>query len=141
MTRMTHTTHTTHTTREARRTGLTNVELIIAIVLIGVVMAIAIPAIARSTARGNVAPVKADLANLVKAQEGYFYQHSSYAADPAALGVTLSPGVTATIVEATPTGWSATAAHPTPVPVTCALFYGSAKPVAPATEAGQVACR
>ena len=52
-----------------------------------------------------------------------------------------SPGVSLTLVEATATGWSATAVHPAAVPVTCAVYYGGAAAVAPATSEGVVACQ
>jgi type IV pilus assembly protein PilA len=124
-----------------RRQGFTLIELLIVVVIIGVLAAIAIPRFANTTAKADIAAVKSDLHNLATAQESYFYEHATYAASMGLLSITTSPGVTLTIVEATPAGWSATAVHPAAVPVTCSLFYGSATPVAPATVPGQIVCR
>jgi hypothetical protein len=44
------------------------------------------------------------------------------------------------VVNATSSGWAATAYHPNSWPHTCALFYGTVAPVAPATNEGEIAC-
>ena len=123
------------------RRGFTLIELLIAIVIVGILAAIAIPRFADTKGKANVAAVKSDLANLAREQEAYFSEHSAYAPNLALLRTTPSPGVTLTLVEASGTGWSATAVHPAAVPVTCAVYYGTAAPVAPATTEGSVACQ
>ena len=124
-----------------RRKGFTLVELLVVIVIIGILASIAIPRFANTTAKANIAAVKSDLRHLATGQESYFYEHATYAPSMALLNVVTSPGVTLTIVEASPAGWTATAVHPSAVPVTCSIFYGGSTPVAPATVAGQIACR
>jgi hypothetical protein len=64
-----------------------------------------------------------------------------YSSDATALTMTTSPGVSVTIVSADSTGWAATAVHATTNPVKCAVFYGKATPVAPASQEGQIACQ
>jgi prepilin-type N-terminal cleavage/methylation domain-containing protein len=121
--------------------GFTLVELLIAIVIVGILAAISIPLFANTTAKADIAAVKSDLRNLATAQESYYYQHATYAPSTALLGVTPSSGVTITIVQAAPSGWSATAVHPAAVPVTCAVFYGAAAAVPPAMAQGMIACK
>ena len=128
--------------RNLRRTdGFTLIELMIVVVIIGILAAIAIPRFADTKGKANMAAVKSDLRNLANAQESYFYQHSTYAPNLALLNLSQSPGVTLTLVEATATGWSASAVHPAAVPVTCAVYYGTAAPVPPATAEGTVGCQ
>lgn len=121
--------------------GFTLIELLICLVVVGLLAAFAIPRFANTTGKANVAAVKSDLHNLAQAQEGYFNEHQTYAPSAALLGVTPSRGVVLTIVAASGTGWSAQAVHPAAVPVTCAVFYGQAAALAPATVEGVIACR
>ena len=126
--------------RQPRR-GFTLIELLIVVVIIGILAALAIPKFASTKGKAHFAAMKSDLHNLATAQESYFYEKNAYAPSIALLNVAASQGVTLTIVEATTSGWSATAVHPATVPVSCALYYGTATPIAPATEPGKVACR
>jgi prepilin-type N-terminal cleavage/methylation domain-containing protein len=122
-----------------RRAGFTLVELLIVMVVLGVLAAIVIPKFTSSRERAFVSTLKADLRNLSSLQEIHHGEHVAYSADQAALRFTPSDGVTVTIGEANGLGWSATASH-TGSPTTCAVFYGQAAAVAPATVAGVVAC-
>jgi type IV pilus assembly protein PilA len=124
----------------SRRTGFTLIELLIVVVIIGILAAIAIPKFAATKGKANAAALRSDLRNLASAQEAYFYQHAAYSTDTAALNHRASAGVVLTITGATAGGWSATATHPNSYPLTCALFFGSIAPVAPATAEGVVAC-
>lgn len=121
--------------------GFTLIELLICVVIVGLLSAFAVPRFANTTGKANLSNVKSDLRNLVTAQESYFNEYRVYAADPALLDVRTSRGVVLTIATASGTGWSARAMHPSAVPVTCAIFYGSAPALAPATVEGVVACQ
>ena len=123
----------------AARRGLTTARTVVAVVVLGAALAVAIPWLASRTSKADVAAARADLQELVKAQESWFYERAAYAPDVAALKVAPSDGVTLTVVEATATGWSATAVRSGPRAV-CAVFFGAARPVPPATAAGQIAC-
>lgn len=123
------------------RLGFTLVELMVCVLIVGLLAAFAVPRFANTTGKANVAAVKSDLHHLAQAQEAYFHERQAYAPNAGLLGVAPSRGVVLTIVGATATGWSAQAVHPAAVPVTCAVFYGQAAALAPATREGVVACR
>ncbi|HVX40519.1 MAG TPA: prepilin-type N-terminal cleavage/methylation domain-containing protein [Gemmatimonadaceae bacterium] len=123
------------------RRGFTLIELLIVVVIIGILAAIAIPKFAATKGKAHFAAMKSDLHNLTTAEEAYFYDHAKYSAVLDSLSFQASHGNTVTVTEATATGWSATSQNPDSYPHFCALFVGSASAVAPATQAGVVACQ
>src|SRR6201990_2483261 len=126
--------------RSARR-GFTLIELLIVVVIIGILAAIAVPKFQATKGKAYFAGMRSDLHNLTTAEEAYFYDHSAYSTSLDSVAFKPSKGDSVTIHEATVSGWSATSQNPQSYPHYCALFLGSAAPVAPATDAGVVACQ
>ena len=124
--------------------GFTLVELLIVVVIIGLLSAIAIPKFANTKSKAVVSAMRSDLRNLASVQETYWTLNQTYYAgvipDLANFDFIPSQGVTITVVAADAAGWSATAAAPGLTPQTCAIFYGTTPPIAPATVDAAVAC-
>ena len=124
--------------------GFTLIELLIVVVIIGLLSAIAIPKFANTKSKAVVSAMRSDLRNLASVQETYWTLNQTYYAgvipDLANFDFTPSQGVTITVVAADAAGWSATAAAPGLTPQTCAIFYGTTPPIAPATVDAAVAC-
>jgi len=123
-----------------RSAGFTLIELLIVVVIIGILAAIAIPKFANTKGKAYAASLKADLHNLATAEEAYYYEKSEYTANLADLKYSQSAGVTVTIQEATPAGWSAVATHSAANPLKCAIYIGGVTAVAPASVEGVVGC-
>jgi type IV pilus assembly protein PilA len=128
------------------RKGFTLIELLIVVVIIGILAAIAIPKFANTKEKAYVASMKADLKNLVNAQESYFADKGIYATE-AELGanMTQSPGNDITIGAVSATGWNATVINPSVTTVgttTCGIYTGAASnaPNAAVKAEGAPAC-
>jgi prepilin-type N-terminal cleavage/methylation domain-containing protein len=120
--------------------GFTLIELLIVVVIIGLLAVIAIPKVANTKQKAYVAQMKSDLKNLATAEEAFFYDSTYYTTNLVALNnFRSSTGVTLSVTEATPGGWSAQAVH-AQTTRQCALYQGSASPVAPATIEGRITC-
>jgi prepilin-type N-terminal cleavage/methylation domain-containing protein len=122
--------------------GFTLIELLIVVVIIGILSAIAIPKFASTKEKSYLATMKSDLRNLVTAQEGYLADVLTYYGGPVpdpAFTYRPSTGGTVTIVLATTSGWQATATF-TGTSKTCAIFYGTVAPIAPAVVNGEPKC-
>jgi type IV pilus assembly protein PilA len=136
-------TNAAHNAATAHRAGFTLIELLIVVVIIGLLAAIAIPKFSNTKGKAVVSGMRSDLRNFASAQESYWVENRTYylGVVPAA-GLQFAPtsGIVITIMDATDVGWSATATAPGLSPQTCAIFYGTTPPIAPATVDGAVAC-
>lgn len=131
--------------RASARMGFTLIELLIVVVIIGLLAAIAIPKFAATKDKAHLAAMRGDLRNLTTAQESYWAEYQVYysgAVPSAQLLYNPSPGIVITINEGNASGWSAEATTPLISTSTtkCALYVGTASPVAPATKDGSIKC-
>jgi len=118
--------------------GFTLIELLIVVVIIGLLATIAIPKLSNTKQKAYVAQMKSDLKNLATAEEAFFYDSTYYTSSlPALNNFRSSTGVTLTVTEATPGGWSAQAVH-SQTTRQCVLYQGNAAPVPPATAEGRI---
>ncbi len=119
--------------------GFTIIELLIVVVIIGILAAIAIPKFANTKERAYLTSMKADLRNLVTAEESYLADFFTYTSNLGARYQS-SAGVTVALQSVTASGWAATATH-TGTGRACAIFYGTVgSPPAPATNEGEPTC-
>lgn len=131
------------TTRDQRnRRGFTLIELLIVVVIIGVLAGIAIPKFANTKQRAYVAAMTSDLKNLGTAQEAFYADSSFYfsgTVPTTGFGSAPSAGVAITLQNVSGGGWGALATH-SGTGRTCAIYFGTGGPVAPATREGLVMC-
>ena len=132
-------------TQQPRRTryrGFTLIELLIVLVIIGLLVAILAPSWTKTVGKANTSALRADLHNLVVAEEQYFYENQAYTDDIGALKFTATKNVTVTFTAVAPGGWAATATHAHANPIICGVFVGSvAKPLASTVADGQIGCQ
>ena len=125
------------------RKGFTLIELLIVVVIIGILAAIAIPKFANTKQKAYIASMKADLRNLVTAEEAFFADSVKYSATvgTAAGNVQWQPsqGNTLVTVDAAAPGWTAAISNANTA-VQC-YVYVQRVPAAPATTEGAPACK
>jgi len=123
------------------RNGFTLIELLIVVVIIGLLATIAIPKFSNTKEKAYVGAMKSDLRNLATAEEAFFYDSAKYTNNLVLMNnFNPSAGVTL-VVNATASGWSASATTAFAPARQCALFSGNAAPVAPATIEGRITCQ
>ena len=93
------------------RKGFTLIELLIVVVIIGILASIAIPKFANTKQQAYLATLKADLRNLVVAEEAYFTNNATYTTSMPTTLYQSSQGVTYGVSGVVATGWEGTATH------------------------------
>jgi type IV pilus assembly protein PilA len=130
------------------RRGFTLIELLIVVVIIGILAAIAIPKYDATKQQSYIASMKADLRNLVTAEEAYFDSNQSFD-DPSDLVANSSyhpsAGNTVTAGAVMATGWTAsmtsTYVPATATPHMCYVWLGNETPPFPGDSIeGSPAC-
>jgi len=109
-------------------------------VVVGIGAAILIPDFANTKDKAYVAGMKADLRNLVTAQEAYYADNVTYSHTISNLNYSVSAGNQIVITEASGTGWSATATS-TGTSKTCGIFVGAATPPVMGQSEGAPVCQ
>lgn len=129
----------TNSSNRAARAGFSVLELVVVIVIVVIIVAIVLPRFTAYRSGKSTAAMVTDLQNLANAEAAYWGSKNTYTADTTALKVTHSPGTTVQIMAADATGWSARITREG-APASCAVFYGSALPLPPATVKNVIGC-
>ena len=121
------------------RRGFTLIELLVTVVILGILAAISLKMV-NVRDRAYEAQMVSDLRNLVSAQEAYFSDYFTYAQNAQKLDWPGTEGVLDVVV-GKQSGWTARVKHQVRTDITCAIFWGTVKPVfKPAVEEGVVPC-
>lgn len=122
-----------------RRHGFSLVELFVVLVVIGVLVGLAIPRYRNWKHRYYLAVMVSDLRNLAVTEEAYWSDRDAYSGSFTDLRFIPTTDVTINFVTVGPTGWSALASHAKD-PSSCAVYYGSAPVLSPATVKTIIGC-
>lgn len=109
----------------SNKKGFTLIELLIVVVIIGILAAIAIPKFANTKEKAYIATMKADLRNLVTAQEAYFADNSIYTTALTTNQYQPSSGVTVAVGAVGAGTFTATASYAGGTTRTCTITVGT----------------
>ncbi len=128
---------------DMKRTGFTLIELLIVVVIIGILATIAIPKFLTTREKAVVASMKADLRNMVTAEESYFadsvkYSSTTSCTNPPTAGTVVWCASTGNVLGSitlgtgTQAGWTTNMTNFS-ITKSCAIWVGQIAPAAPAT--------
>ena len=115
------------------------IELFTVLAIVAILTALAVPRLHDFKHRYYQATLLSDLRNLAVTEESYWSAVDRYTSDMTALRFVPTNLVTVTFVEADSVGWSAKAVHANDT-ITCAVYYGSAAILPPATAKSVINC-
>ncbi|MCC6931085.1 MAG: prepilin-type N-terminal cleavage/methylation domain-containing protein [Gemmatimonadaceae bacterium] len=122
-----------------RRSGFTFVEILVAMAVFGVLSAIAVPKYRQMREKAYVGALKADLAELRIAQEGFWAENHSYTTDTTQLDWRSTSDVRVDISVSDPyAGFDATARHLSMAGIQCSMSVG--RVTAAGTPSGDITC-
>lgn len=123
----------------ANRRGFTLIELMLVVTIIGILTSMSIPKFGSTKEKAYLATMKADLRNLVVAEEAYFFDWSAYTASLPLTVYDVTTGSRPPTIRLTSDGWTANLTH-THTTQTCSIFIGST-PQTPAITEGEPRCQ
>jgi type IV pilus assembly protein PilA len=123
------------------RQGFTLIELLIVVVIIGILAAIAIPKFANTKSKAYITAMKSDLRNMVTAEEGFFFDSSSYSTSLTSINFRQSTGVNPPVITTGPGYWSATVSHSQLPSSVCAIAVNTTNPLVTTASDGITVCQ
>lgn len=119
--------------------GFSLIELLVVLLVIGVLVGLAIPRYHEYKRRYYVTTMVTDLRNLATTEEAYWNITGTYSTDLRLIQYNSSPRVSISMVSADTLGWAAKANYAGDSAM-CAIYYGTAPVLAPATLKDVIGC-
>jgi prepilin-type N-terminal cleavage/methylation domain-containing protein len=119
--------------------GFSLIELLVVLVVIGILVGLAIPRYREYKRRFYLTTMVADLRNLATTEESFWNISGTYSMDLQQIQYNASPQVSINMVSADTLGWAAKASYVGDTAI-CAIYYGNAPVLAPATLKNVIGC-
>lgn len=119
--------------------GFSLVELLVAMVVVGILVGLAIPRYNEYKRRFYLTTMVTDLRNLATTEEAYWNLTGTYSTDLQQIQFTSTPRVSISMVSADTLGWAAKASYDGDTAI-CAIYYGNAPVLSPASIKNVIGC-